>query len=444
MNIPQELNDLSKHDLICLILSQNEIIEKLKLQNSKLEKRLLAYENAHTPPSLKGGFRFRYPKRENSNHVIGAPKGHQGTTRKTPEPTESKTLSLDFCPDCHHHLGKPTRVVRRVIEEVPNPQPLRVIEFFVNHYNCPYCKKEIFAKDSELPSEGRLGNNLQAEITHLKFVDRLPLRKICQTLNRKYPNLNLTAATILDVLRRVSNKLEPDYNAIKQKIKESDYSNADETGAKLDGKRHWLWVFMSFTHVLFCISKKRESKIIKNVLGEDYQGILTCDGLKGYPKVVKKIQRCWAHLLREAKFLAQKHKGQAELLYNVLCQIFQKIKSVTINMNQEEKMVVYDFCTTELKSWIKTCKAYTELKKLINTIENAFEQWFICVLYPEVKPTNNRAERELREFVVQRKISGSFRSQKGIEITEIIMSILATWKLQGLNTYTLLRQTLSS
>ncbi len=267
MNIPQELNDLSKHDLICLILSQNKIIEKLKLQNFELEKRLLAYENAHTPPSLKGGFRFKYPKRENSNHNIGAPEGHKGTTRKTPEPTESKTLSLDFCPDCHHHLGNPTRVVRRVIEELPDPQPLRVIEFFVNHYNCPHCKKEVVASDSELPSEGRLGNNLQAEIVHLKFVDRLPLRKICQTLNRKYPDLNLTAATILDVLRRVSGKLESNYNIIKQEIKESKYSNADETSAKLNGKEHWLWVFMSFTHVLFLLRKKRDKKTIEEAVG---------------------------------------------------------------------------------------------------------------------------------------------------------------------------------
>ena len=77
-------------------------------------------------------------------------------------------------------------------------------------------------------------------------------------------------------------------------------------------------------------------------------------------------------------------------------------------------------------------------------IENGLEQWFTCVLQPEIEPTNNRAERELREFVVQRKIFGSLRSEKGMVITETIMSVLATWRIRELNTYSMLRTTLSS
>ncbi|MBI2507516.1 IS66 family transposase, partial [Candidatus Woesearchaeota archaeon] len=69
--------------------------------------------------------------------------------------------------------------------------------------------------------------------------------------------------------------------------------------------------------------------------------------------------------------------------------------------------------------------------------------WFTCLLHPEIDMTSNKAERALREPVVQRKIS-SLWNEKGIRIKETIMSVLSTWNLRGLNTYSMLRQTLSS
>ena len=53
METPQELKELSKRNLIRIIISQGEEIEELK-------RRLLAYENAHTPPSQQR----KYPERE--------------------------------------------------------------------------------------------------------------------------------------------------------------------------------------------------------------------------------------------------------------------------------------------------------------------------------------------------------------------------------------------
>ncbi len=96
-----------------------------------------------------------------------------------------------------------------------------------------------------------------------------------------------------------------------------------------------------------------------------------------------------------------------------------------------------------MASIIERCKAHDEIRKFAFKIENGFQHWFTCVLHPEIEPTNNRAERALREIVVQRKIS-SLWNEKGIKIKETIMSCLATWKLRGLNIFSMLRQTLSS
>jgi len=91
-------------------------------------------------------------------------------------------------------------------------------------------------------------------------------------------------------------------------------------------------------------------------------------------------------------------------------------------------------------------KEYTDEKviKLISKIKNGFEYWFTFVLRPGVELANNRAERALREHVVIRKVAGTLRNKKGTYIHEGIMTMLATWSQQGLNSLQMLRARLSA
>ena len=72
--------------------------------------------------------------------------------------------------------------------------------------------------------------------------------------------------------------------------------------------------------------------------------------------------------------------------------------------------------------------------KFINKINNGKNHWFTFVTNPMIEPTNNIGERGLREFVVQRKIIGTLRNEKGTQIYERLMTCIGTWKQQGLNT----------
>jgi len=108
------------------------------------------------------------------------------------------------------------------------------------------------------------------------------------------------------------------------------------------------------------------------------------------------------------------------------------------------RILVYKEAIEQMEIFLTIAKAYKELRKIAVLLENGLEQWFTCLKYDNVQLTNNRAERELREFVVQRKIYSTFRSEQGLRTTEIILSALATWKLRGLNMFTMLRQVISS
>lgn len=406
----------------------------------ELERRLLAYENAHTPPSKN---KRRYPKREPTGNPIGAPQGHPGTTRPTPEPQKTIEVTQEFCEKCSHLLGKPAKIMKRIIEDIPAPQSVLVTQYNIHTYLCRYCTAVNISSHPDLPAEGRFGKNLMTQIALLKYEDRLPLEKIANNVQRQY-HLVITPAAVLEILERVTGSCEPMYAAIRKHMQYASNVYADETGQKVQGKQWWTWVFVTLTHMLFLIRKSRGQKPIEEVLGSDYSGILNCDGWRSYPQKVKRIQRCWAHLLREAKWLAEKEEGQALLLYQELCALFEKIKQLRAAvLAQQEREEQYQSLIAHMQHVINRANAYTELRKFANKIENGLDYWFTCVLCPEAEPTNNKAERALREMVVQRKITGTLRNERGTHRAEVLMTCIQTWKLQRLNTFSMLRQCLS-
>jgi len=55
--------------------------------------------------------------------------------------------------------------------------------------------------------------------------------------------------------------------------------------------------------------------------------------------------------------------------------------------------------------------------------------------YPEIEPTNNRAERQLRPNVIMRKITFGNRSDIGAGNHQVIMSIIHMARLQGIEPF---------
>ena len=395
----------------------NEILKRVE----ELEKRLAAYENANTPSS-----RLRFPPRiiNLDKKKPGQREGHDGMTRAKSIPTMSIELIEEKCPSCNYKLGGPFKTISKIIEEIPEPQPVAVTEYKINHYKCRRCNKEIVAQ-SPFPEQSNFGANTLAHVTLLKFDDRLPLKKVCSALKRQF-NLDISSATVFDITRRVSDMLEPEYNSIKTSLRRSKSINIDETGMRVGGLNFHLWAFTTKKFTLYIIRKSRGKKVIKEVLGDNYQGVIGSDGWTSYTSYTDKIQRCWAHLLREAKYLAAECDS-AKSLYEGLKKIYEKAT--------DKKPPSKDKLLAEMRQWIDYAQCYKELRKFAITIGNGVEHWFTFLDHKCVEPTNNRAERALRELVVQRKIFGTLRNEKGTTIMTRINSCIATWKQKGLNPF---------
>ena len=403
---------------------------KLLEENTKLRHRLAAYENPHTPPSKR-----RYPITRHQTlggpRYPGRPTGHRGNTRPRPKPDLVKAPEWkNKCKGCGAPLGEPSSVNHTIVEEISNPSPKQVIDFLEFKWECGACSSSTVSRHPDCPPEGRFGRNVLVQATLMKYEERLPHRKVCETLDRTY-GLSITPATAFDITRRVSDWLRPEYLRIQGRIRSADVVIVDETGARVDGVLHWMWVFTTRSETLIVVRKSRGKRVLTEVLGEGFDGVIVCDGWRAYPSYTGRIQRCWAHLLREAKYLAERN-DEAVPVSEALHDLYDGLRRWAVDkpppwealrLAGEARALMMDLAGRPYES--------VEVRRFAVKIRNGIDYWFTFLTMLGVEASNNRAERALREHVVQRKIMGCFRNGKGTGIYETVMIVLATWKQQG-------------
>ena len=235
--------------------------------------------------------------------------------------------------------------------------------------------------------------------------------------------------------KRVADQLRPAYEEVKDSVRESDVIYCDETGFPVDGDQHWAWTFVTDEDVFYTINESRGSQVLEDVLGDELaeDSTLSCDGWTAYPSYHGKLQRCWAHLLREAKYVAERHE-EAESVSEVLHDLHDDLTTFDEEdppaSARERRRAQASLCLEEL---IRADYEAEEVTQLAKKIRNGLGSWLTFVTEPDVDSTNNRAERALREQVVMRKIFGGLRSDTGVRIHETLSTMVATWERQGLD-----------
>lgn len=80
-------------------------------------------------------------------------------------------------------------------------------------------------------------------------------------------------------------------------------AHVDETSWRQGATALWLWVFVSAEVSLYLIAY-RTAEMLETVLKDALPGWLMTDGYQVY-RAMKRRLRCWAHLVRKARGLAQ-------------------------------------------------------------------------------------------------------------------------------------------
>lgn len=325
---------------------------------------------------------------------------------------------------------KCVRLRRKTIEDIPPVQQRTITEFIILQYHCCNCGHDFEPTHPDIPKEGRFGNNIIAEAAMMRFDCRMPLQKLRAVMMSNH-GIAITAASLLDFNSRAAKSLKTAYAEILAAVKSSPFIYGDETSLKVSGKRWWIWIFVTETET-FCIVAASRSKKVLSAL-EGFSGIMVCDGWDAYLAFTDRIQRCWAHLLREADWLAE-NLDEAKPFAKELHAMFDDCCAfIAANPSAELREQMGTAMRARMNKLLYGIFETDAMKKFVNKAPNGYDYWFTFLVNPGLEPTNNRAERALREHVVIRKIIGTLRNERGAFIHETVMTALQTWEMRGMN-----------
>ena len=436
-----------------LVLWLLQIIAALSQENQELKAKLATLDkdstNSHKPPSSDGINKKRpVTTRGSSGRKPGGQKGHPGKTRLQVPPNEvSKTIDHkpEVCKKCGAPLpeqAKSIPVERRQVWEIPDIKPL-VIEhiFYQTACNCGH--------QTRLPVPewiySGIGDNLQTLMAYFTAEAKLSRRTLKTVLEDVF-QVPIALGTIQNRLEDTSEILKPICDELEDELAKQKVVNIDETSYPDKKKLAWLWVFVTSTFAFFTIQASRGSKVIKQTLGDLFDGIIICDRFSAYVKYHKDracglIQFCFAHIIRDIKALKNELAYGGDRSFSVLMR--QRIGTVfrlwhaqkrgkisrerLIEMTQPLIQEMRLFLEENLKS------SSREVVKLSNQLLKKWNSLFTFIYHEGVEPTNNMAERSIRPGVQSRKISYCTRSNNGQLLRARLLTVSQTCRMQTRN-----------
>ena len=414
-----------------MLLKEREARQELERRLEKIEQYLKAFDNPHTPSSKQQKNNTKKnddDKNNNKPRFPGKPKGSNGGGIKLPEPDDVVEHTLDVCPISNLPLGKPIGYWKKTVIDFPD-KPIRVIEHRIMKYISPVTGKIIWKK-VELP-KGVYGKNLQSIVVMLKNLTNSH-EKIADLI-RELGAPSFSDAEVQKIAGNFANNLEEERQALLEDIRKAPYLNADETGMRKDGQNGYIWGIFTKNIAIFYAAMSRARENIKKLL-PDFKGVIVVDGYNAYDEFPLK-QRCWAHLIREFKDYTTDNK-EIEVQYQRLKALYETLKVLNEKPSDEKEIRKAKWLLNDIVTCLKAIKG---AKSLVTLIENGGDDWFTALYYEGVPLHNNHAERELRPIVLLRKIIGCYRNEKGKRWIDIVVSVLHTWRLRGLNLFQQLR-----
>ena len=415
---------------------------------------------------------FAAVKDEEDATVVAAHKRHRKheyTLDAIPEemPRERIEHHLEgedlVCPQCGDTM---TEIGAEVVNKLKIIPAQTIVEQHIYYsYACRKCNEEdIETPVVKAPHEKSVipGSFATPEaIAHImtqKFVMGSPLYRQEQELNRQ--GISLSRQTMSNwILRASEDYLTPVYERLHKELLNRDVLHADETTLQVlhePGKKpqseSYMWLYRTSGDtdkpvVLYEYQPGRGSIHPKEFL-TGFTGYLHTDGYAGYHNLPEDITvvGCWAHLRRKfdeaVKSLPKgKTKGSSAsqgLTYcNLLFGIEQEIADQTAEERYNQRLEQAKPVLDAMFAWANS-RAAAPKSALGKAFTYLKEQWPYLTNYLKdgrLEISNNRAERSIKPFVIDRKNFLFANTPKGATSSAVIFSLIQTAIENGLDPY---------
>jgi len=432
-------------------------IEELEETIAKLKKNS---SNSSKPPS-SDIVKPKAKKRRKGRRKIGAQPGHDKHER--PLFTEDEITSFhDYrftaCPECDNpdvtFIDKPPRIIQQMELE-------KTVVTRMEHRSypvwCEHCKKIHYHPFPEdVVKEGLFKERLTALVVYMKAVDHASFSTIRKFI-RDVLGEKVSRGYLRKVIEKASHAIDAPYEELLKLLPLEQNLNVDETGHKDNGDRFNTWVFRADLYVLFKIDKSRGSKVLVDVLGKEFDGVLGCDYFSAYHKYMKDfnitVQFCIAHLIRDIKYLTGLRDAETKAYgKKLLAAVKEMFKTIHDRENIEPDAFdramgnARDTIMEAALNNVPSCldKNGKELKReafnMAKRFRNNGKAYFQFITTPGIGPTNNLAEQAVRFIVIDRRITQGTRSEKGRETNERLWTVVGTCALQGRSAFEFILQ----
>jgi len=433
---------------------KDAIIKQLTEENKKLQEYIKLLEekiarlqknsgNSSKPPSSDIVKPLKVIRRLGKKRKRGGQRGHRKFSRQPFKPEQvDEVIEYEFKDKDAEGL-KPLDEWF-IIQQIELPDKMyRIIEHRARKYLDPATGQiHIAPIPDEVRKGGLLGAGFTAATAFMKGGCHMSYTTI-QKFLKELMKLDISRGMLCKAVQKVSQSLQPAYEQMAERLPYESQVGVDETGHHDEGKLHWTWCFDTSDYSLFKIDASRGSNVLEKTLGKDFSGIICADYWGAYRKYARlfdvPVQYCMAHLIREVRFLAEhkitKLSRWGRNLLGWLRKLFR-----TLHRRDELTAKGFIRSTDKIKagflSRMRRPPNHPLAKKLARRFRGkAAESYFRFLTEPEVEPTNNRTERQIRPVVIDRRITQGTRGDVGMRWCERIWTTLATCKKQERNVF---------
>jgi transposase len=353
---------------------------------------------------------------------------------------------LSCCKECGHTLEniEVKAYERRQVFDIP-PVNLIVTEHKSQIKTCPHCgklNKAVFPEPVKYPVQ--YGPNILASAIYCKNYQFIPYERISEFFD-DIMGIKICPATIIRAERECFQNLEEFETVIREKLLASPVIHCDETGMKIEGKRHWLHVASNDKYTCYFSHSKRGSEAI-NAMGilPEFKGTAVHDGWKPYNSYDCDHALCNAHLKRELTGIEENYKQQWAKEMN---ELLTEMKKYTDECKEQVKKLDFEqikaleerFDAALMKGIEENPSSLnpekqgkrgknpkTKARNLLDRFMEHKEKIRRFLTDLKVPFENNQAERDIRMMKLQQKISGTFRTTQGAEAFCRIRAYIST------------------
>jgi len=393
------------------------LLERIATLEAELAKAKKNSSNSSKPPSSDMVEPPRPSAKDGKNRKRGAQPGHQQHLRPLFPPEAVNHIephALDCCPDC----GGSLRLAKRppdVLQQIEIAEtPTIVTEHQGLAYWCPHCRNVHYAPlPDAVVKAGLFGPRLTTLVAFMKGVCHASFSTIRKFL-RDVAHVDVSRGYLAKLIAKASESLAAAYAELFSRLPGEAVLNIDETGHKEYREKFWTWCFRAQLYTPFCIDKSRGSKVLVEVLGKEFNGVLGCDYFGAYRKYMREfgvlVQFCMAHLIRDVKFPltlpGREEQAYGRRVRTALRELFAVIhRRGTLTAAGFQKglaaarqQVVKDATTRVPKG--------NRAQNLAKRFREHGEAYFRFITTPGIEPTNNLAEQAIRFVVIDRRIMG--------------------------------------